>query len=155
MRALLQRVSSAQVTVDAEVTGAIGPGLLVFIGFHKNDTPAEGDWMIRKIVTLRIFEDDAGKMGRSVQDINGGILIVSQFTLYGDLRKGTRPDFTDSMPGPLARDFYARWVAAFRQACALKIEEGRFAADMKVQLTNDGPVTIMIEREATRAADAR
>lgn len=151
MRALLQRVSQAQVTVDGQVTGAIGAGLLIFIGFHKNDTPAEGEWMIRKILTLRIFSDDAGKMGRAVQDINGGLLIVSQFTLYGDLRKGTRPDFTDSMPGPLARDFYANWVAAFRQATPLKIEEGRFAADMNVQLSNDGPVTILIEREAPEA----
>jgi D-tyrosyl-tRNA(Tyr) deacylase len=145
MRALLQRVSSAQVTVDGQVVGSIQRGLLVFAGIGKSDTEADGDWIIDKIRVMRIFEDEQGKMGRSVTDINGELLIVSQFTLYGSLRKGTRPDFTDSMPVAQAKEFYEKWVAKFRGACALKIEEGRFAAHMDVQLVNDGPVTIMID----------
>lgn len=145
MRALLQRVSSASVTVDGQITGQIERGLLVFLGIHKNDTPDDGDWIARKILAARIFEDDAGKMGRSVQDIGGGLLIVSQFTLFGDMRKGNRPDFTDSMPGTQARDFYAGWVVRLRQSCTLKIAEGVFAAHMDVQLVNDGPVTILLE----------
>jgi D-tyrosyl-tRNA(Tyr) deacylase len=145
MRALLQRVSSAQVSVDGQVVGAIGPGLLVLVGIHKTDTVQDGDWIAQKILSIRIFEDEAGKMGRSVQDIGGGLLVVSQFTLYGNLTKGTRPDFGDSMPGNLARDFYAAWVKKLRETCTLKIEEGIFAAKMEVSLVNDGPVTIMID----------
>ncbi|HEY3325401.1 MAG TPA: D-aminoacyl-tRNA deacylase [Planctomycetota bacterium] len=145
MRALLQRVSSASVTVDGKITGQIGPGLLVLLGIHKLDTPTDGEWMIRKILAIRIFEDDAGKMGRSVVDISGGLLVVSQFTLYGEMRKGARPDFGDSMPGAQAKDFYANWVAKLRQSCALKVEEGIFAAMMKVELVNNGPVTIMLD----------
>ena len=145
MRALIQRVSSAQVSVDGQVTGKIGRGLLVLAGIHKTDTAQDGDWIAQKLLTLRIFEDDAGKMGRSVQDMAGGLLVVSQFTLYGDLRKGTRPDFGDSMPGNRARDFYTAWVKKLRESCPLKIEEGVFAAKMEVSLVNDGPVTIMID----------
>ncbi|HYG77315.1 MAG TPA: D-aminoacyl-tRNA deacylase [Planctomycetota bacterium] len=145
MRALIQRVSSASVTVDGKVTGQIGAGLLVLLGIHKLDTPEDGEWLARKILAARIFEDEHGKMGRSVQDINGGLLIVSQFTLYGDMRKGNRPDFTDSMPGPQAREFYTQWVARLRQSCALRIEEGIFAAKMDVALVNDGPVTILVD----------
>ncbi len=148
MRALLQRVTSASVTVDGQITGEIGAGLLVLIGFRKTDTPGEGDWMIRKILAARIFNDEAGKMNKSVVDIRGEILLVSQFTLYGDLKQGTRPGFSDSMPGEAAREFYAKWVANFRGLCGLKIQEGQFAADMKVRLLNDGPVTILIEKEA-------
>ena len=151
MRALLQRVSSAHVTIggggDAggEVTGSIQRGLLVLAGIHKLDTPADGEWIIKKILSMRIFEDDAGKMGRSIEDIRGEILVVSQFTLYGNLRKGTRPDFSDSMPGPQAREFYDAWMKRLRESTALRIQEGRFAAPMNVHLVNDGPVTIMIE----------
>src|SRR5262249_9086017 len=128
-----------------EVTGSIQRGLLALVGIHKNDTPADGEWLIRKMLALRIFEDETGKMGRSVQDIQGEILVVSQFTLYGDLRKGTRPDFGESMPGALARDFYAKWVESLRKATTLKIQEGRFAASMNVELVNEGPVTLMLE----------
>ena len=147
MRALLQRVSSAQVTVDNAVVGSIQRGLLVFAGIGKTDTESDGDWIIEKIRAVRIFEDEQGKMGKSLSDINGELLIVSQFTLYGNLRKGTRPDFGDSMSVAQAREFYEKWVAKFRQACPLKIEEGRFAAKMAVQLVNDGPVTIMIDSQ--------
>lgn len=145
MRALLQRVTSASVTVDGRVTGRIERGLLVLLGIHKEDTPADGDWIAKKILECRIFPDDAGKMNRSVTDIGGQLLIVSQFTLYGDLAKGTRPSFTESMPGPLAKDFYLAWLAKLRATTALKVEEGEFAADMKVALVNDGPVTIWID----------
>jgi D-aminoacyl-tRNA deacylase len=145
MRALLQRVSSASVTVDGQITGAVERGLLVLLGIHKEDTEKDGEWVLKKILAARIFEDDAGKMGRSVQDINGGILVVSQFTLYGDMHKGNRPDFTDSMPGPQAKEFYGAWMMKLRQSCALKVEEGIFAAKMEVKLVNDGPVTILID----------
>lgn len=145
MRALLQRVSSARVTVGAETTGEIGRGLLVLLGIHKSDGADDGEWIARKIQQIRIFEDDAGKMNRSVVDIGGELLVVSQFTLYGDLSKGARPGFSDSMPGDLARAFYADWVARLRQSCPLKIAEGRFAAEMSVALVNEGPVTIMLD----------
>jgi D-tyrosyl-tRNA(Tyr) deacylase len=151
MRALIQRVSSAQVSVDGQVVSAIGRGLLVLLGIHKHDSEADGDWMARKIVSLRIFEDDAGKMGRSVEDIAGALLVVSQFTLYGSLRKGTRPDFGDSMPGAQAKSFYEAWVAKLRQSCGLEIKEGVFAAKMAVQLVNDGPVTIMVDSRRKEA----
>ena len=145
MRALIQRVSSAQVSVDGQVVSAIGRGLLVLLGIHKNDTEADGDWIARKLVALRIFEDEAGKMNLSAQDIGGALLIVSQFTLYGSLLKGTRPGFSDSMPGAQAKVFYEAWLARLRQSCALEIKEGVFAAKMAVQLVNDGPVTLMID----------
>ena len=145
MRALIQRVSSAQVSVEGQVAGAIGRGLLVLLGIGKDDTAADGEWIARKLVNLRIFEDEQGKMGRSVQDVQGGLLIISQFTLYGDLRKGNRPDFTESMPGPQAKEFYDAWMKRLRASCSLQIEEGRFAAKMAVQSVNDGPVTIMID----------
>lgn len=145
MRALLQRVTSASVTVDGRVTGEIGPGLLVLLGIHKDDTDADGVWVAKKILECRIFPDDAGKMNRSVTDSGGGLLVVSQFTLYGDLKKGTRPSFTDSMPGATAKVFYENWMKALRAQTILKVEEGIFAADMKVALVNDGPVTIWID----------
>jgi len=151
MRALLQRVSSAQVSVDGQVVGAIGPGLLVLLGIRKDDTDADGDWIARKILAIRIFEDDAGKMNRSVQDIGGALLVVSQFTLYGSLLKGTRPGFSDAMPGPQAKVFYDAWVAKLRQSCALEIKEGVFAATMAVQLVNAGPVTIMLDSRRKEA----
>lgn len=145
MRALLQRVSSASVAVDGQVTGEIGPGLLVLLGIHKDDTDADGVWLAKKILECRIFPDEAGKMNRSVMDIGGGLLVVSQFTLYGDLKKGTRPSFTDSMPGAAAKVFYENWMKSLRAQTILKVQEGIFAADMKVALVNDGPVTIWID----------
>jgi D-aminoacyl-tRNA deacylase len=145
MRALIQRVSYARVKVDGEVTGEIDRGLLVFVGLAKADTAVDGEWIIRKLLSVRLFEDEQGKMGRSVQDMQGALLVVSQFTLYGDLRKGNRPDFTASMPGEEAKVFYATWVEQLRKATPLKVAEGRFAADMKIELLNDGPVTLMID----------
>lgn len=145
MRALIQRVSSAEVTVDAQAVGAIGAGLLVLLGIHKRDTPDHGQWLIRKLLSVRVFEDEAGKMGRSILDVRGEILVISQFTLYGETDKGTRPDFSRSMPGEEARAYYERWLAQLRQACDLKIEAGRFAAKMDVRLVNSGPVTLMLD----------
>jgi D-tyrosyl-tRNA(Tyr) deacylase len=145
MRALLQRVASASVTVNGQTVGSIDRGLLVLVGIHKDDTPADGDWLAAKILQARIFEDDAGKMNRSITDIAGELLIVSQFTLYGDLRKGTRPSFSDSMPGEAARVFYANWVAKLRNITTLKIEKGRFAENMQVALINNGPVTLLLD----------
>jgi D-tyrosyl-tRNA(Tyr) deacylase len=145
MRALIQRVSSAKVEVAGAALGSIGRGLLVFVGFAKDDTAADGDWIIRKLLSARLFEDEKGKMGRSVADIQGALLVVSQFTLYGDMRKGARPDFGQSMEGPKAREFYEAWLASLKQACSLQIETGRFAADMAVHLVNDGPVTIWLD----------
>ena len=147
MRAVIQRVQSASVTVDGAVVGSIQHGLLVFVAIHRDDTPEKGTWLSRKLLNMRIFEDDQGKMGRSVVDVNGGLLIVSQFTLYGDVRKGNRPDFGSSMPVESARFFYDRWLAELRGLTPLRVEAGVFAAHMEVNLVNDGPVTILIENE--------
>ena len=145
MRALIQRVASAQVTVDAEVIGKIGPGLLLLVGIHRDDTPQDGEWLIKKILNLRLFEDEAGKMGRSIEDVQGELLVVSQFTLYGELSKGTRPDFGAAMPVALAKPFFEDWMKQLRFSTALMVAEGRFAAHMKVELVNDGPVTLMLD----------
>lgn len=146
MRALLQRVSSASVTVDGQVVGSIGRGLLVLVGIHKNDVLAgAGPWLVNKILQARVFEDDAGKMNLSVGDVGGDLLVVSQFTLYGDLRKGTRPSYSDAMPGEAARTYWAEWVKMLRGSTSLKVAEGIFAATMSVALVNEGPVTVMIE----------
>lgn len=132
--------------VDGQTVGEIGRGLLVLLGIGKTDTPAEADWMIEKLLKLRIFPDDSGKMNRSVSDIGGGILVVSQFTLYGELEKGTRPSFSDAMPPAEAAEFYQAFMAKLRAATNLPVAEGRFAAMMDVELVNDGPVTIVLER---------
>lgn len=132
--------------VDGQTVGEIGRGLLVLLGIGKTDTPAEADWMIEKLLKLRIFPDDSGKMNRSVSDIGGGILVVSQFTLYGELEKGTRPSFSDAMPPAEAAEFYQAFMAKLRAATSLPVAEGRFAAMMDVELVNDGPVTIVLER---------
>jgi len=146
MRAVIQRVSRAAVRVDRQTVGEIARGLLVLLGIGKPDTGDATNWMINKLLTLRIFPDDAGKMNRSVIDIAGGILVVSQFTLYGDVQKGTRPSFTDAMPPAEAEKFYDEFMKKLRAATSLPIAEGRFAAIMDVELVNDGPVTIILER---------
>jgi putative transposase len=148
MKAVIQRVARAAVRVNGETVGEIGRGLLVLLGIGKTDTPAASDWMIDKILKLRIFPDDAGKMNRSVADIAGGILVVSQFTLYGSLEKGTRPSFTDAMPPAEARKFYEEFMAKLRAATPLPVAEGKFAAMMDVELVNEGPVTIVLDSVA-------
>jgi D-tyrosyl-tRNA(Tyr) deacylase len=146
MKAVIQRVSRAAVRVDGEIIGEIGGGLLVLLGIGKTDLPAASDWMIEKILKLRIFSDGAGKMNRSVTDVAGGIMVVSQFTLYGELEKGTRPSFSDAMPPEQARQFYEDFMVKLRAATNLVVAEGKFAAMMDVELVNDGPVTIILDR---------
>jgi D-aminoacyl-tRNA deacylase len=149
MRALVQRVASARVVVAGEVIGEIAQGLLIFLGVAPTDTDAELAWMAQKCAQLRIFADDDQKMNRSVADIGGGVLVVSQFTLYGDARKGNRPAFVGAARPELAEPMYEKFLAAMRALLgADRVAAGRFAADMKVELVNDGPVTLMIEREA-------
>jgi D-tyrosyl-tRNA(Tyr) deacylase len=139
VRAVVQRVSRASVTVDGEPVSEIGPGLLVLLGVRRGDGEAEADWVVRKLLALRIFEDDQGRMNHSVTDVGGAILCVSQFTLYGDARKGNRPGFTDAAPPEEAEPLYERVRAG------LGAEGGRFGAHMVVDLANDGPVTLIVE----------
>ncbi|KAB2897048.1 MAG: D-tyrosyl-tRNA(Tyr) deacylase, partial [Kofleriaceae bacterium] len=145
MRAVVQRCRRAQVTVEGQVVGAIDQGLCVLLGAGKGDGDADLAYVVDKVVNLRIFTDDEGKMNRSVLDIGGGVLLISQFTLYGDTRKGRRPAFIDAMdPGP-AEALYDRAVAAVRAAGVARVATGVFRADMQVELVNDGPVTILLD----------
>jgi D-tyrosyl-tRNA(Tyr) deacylase len=144
MRALLQRVTEARVTVDGAVTGEIGAGLLVLLGVSKADTEADAEFTAQKVLNLRIFEDEQGKMNRSVLETGGGLLVVSQFTLYGDCRKGRRPSFDDAAPAAQAKALYEHFVEAARRS-GLRVETGIFQAHMVVTLSNDGPVTLLVE----------
>ena len=144
MRAVLQRVSRARVVVGEEVTGAIGPGLLVLLGVAPGDTAAQAQWLADKVVGLRVFNDADGKMNLSVADVGGAVLVVSQFTLYGDCRKGRRPSFVEAAPPELAVPLYEAFVAAVR-AQGIPTETGRFGAMMQVELVNDGPVTLIVD----------
>jgi D-tyrosyl-tRNA(Tyr) deacylase len=146
MRAVVQRVSRAKVTVAGEITGHIGQGLLVLLGIGQEDTEAGADYLADKIIGLRIFEDDVGKMNRSVAEVGGAVLAVSQFTLYGDVRKGKRPSFDDAARPEMARTLYERFVSRVR-ASGLRCETGRFQEMMEVELVNDGPVTILLDSE--------
>jgi D-tyrosyl-tRNA(Tyr) deacylase len=148
MRAVVQRVSRAGVTVAGEVTGEIALGLLVLLGVGKQDSEAAADYLADKVIGLRIFEDDGGKMNRSVVDVGGAVLVVSQFTLYGDVRKGKRPSFDDAAPPQSARDLYEYFVQRVR-AAGLHCETGRFQEMMAVELVNAGPVTILLDSEKT------
>jgi D-aminoacyl-tRNA deacylase len=143
MRALLQRVTEARVTVDKTVTGEIGRGLLVLLGVSKLDTAADAEFVAQKVLNLRIFEDENGKMNRSLLDTGGAMLVVSQFTLYGDCRKGRRPSFDDAAPAEQARALYEHFVAIARRT--VRVETGVFQAHMSVSLINDGPVTLIVE----------
>ncbi|HUM11577.1 MAG TPA: D-aminoacyl-tRNA deacylase [Myxococcaceae bacterium] len=145
MRALLQRVRQASVTVEGRTVGAIGEGLLVFLGVGKGDGEAEALAMADRIAGLRIFEDPAGKMNLSLLDTHRAALVVSQFTLYADTRKGRRPSFVDAAPPEEARRLYARTCEALR-ALGVRVDEGLFAARMQVALVNDGPVTILLDQ---------
>jgi D-tyrosyl-tRNA(Tyr) deacylase len=146
MRAVVQRVSRASVTVEAETVGAIAHGVLVYLGAGKGDQAAEAEWMAQKIEGLRIFEDDAGKMSLSVADVKGAVLVVSQFTLYGDVRKGRRPSFDAAAPPDQALELYEAVCRALR-ARGLSVETGRFRAAMQVHAEVAGPVTILIDSE--------
>jgi D-tyrosyl-tRNA(Tyr) deacylase len=144
VRAVVQRVTSASVTIDGAVVGAIGRGLLVLLGVAVDDDPPDEVQMAEKLANLRIFADDAGLMNRSVLDAGGDVLVVSQFTLLGDTRKGRRPSFVAAARGDEANARYESVVARLR-ALGLRVETGRFGADMAVALVNDGPVTILID----------
>ena len=144
MRAVVQRVKQANVEVDGVVVGEIGPGLLVLLGVAKTDTTAGADFLADKITNLRIFSDEAGKMNRSLLDTGGALLAVSQFTLYGDCRKGRRPSFDHAAPAEQARALYEHFVAVARRT-GVRVETGVFQADMQVSLVNDGPVTLIVE----------
>jgi D-tyrosyl-tRNA(Tyr) deacylase len=144
MRVVVQRVSEADVTVDGEKAGSIGPGVLVLLGVRQDDTQADADYISDKIVNLRIFEDAAGKMNLSLLDTGGAALIVSQFTLYGDARKGRRPSFTDAAAGEKAETLYET-VCARVAAAGVPVRKGVFGATMRVALVNDGPVTLLLD----------
>lgn len=145
MRIVLQRVTRARVTVGERVTGEIGPGLLLLVGFTEGDGDDALAWMAEKVAGLRIFADDEGKMNRSVQDAGGGLLVVSQFTLYGDTRKGRRPSFVEAARPEVAIPLYERFLELLR-ATGLPVQTGEFGAMMQVELVNDGPVTLILER---------
>ena len=144
MRAVVQRVKNASVRIDGEICGQINQGLLVFLGVSKEDTESDITYISDKITGLRIFEDENEKMNNSIMDINGEILVISQFTLYGDCRKGRRPSFDSAMRPSEAEEMYEKFVEYIKKS-GLKTETGRFGADMKVELLNDGPVTIILD----------
>ena len=144
MRAVLQRVSRATVVIDGETVGAIPRGLLVLLGVAPEDTEKEARWLAEKVAGLRVFSDEAGKMNLGVAEVGGGVLVVSQFTLYGDCRKGRRPSFIAAAPPEVAVPLYEAFVNALR-ALGLPVATGRFGAMMQVELVNDGPVTLILD----------
>jgi D-tyrosyl-tRNA(Tyr) deacylase len=144
MRAVVQRVTRAQVTVDGESTGQIERGLLVLLGVARNDSQADADYLAEKIAGLRIFEDATAKMNLAVGEVGGSILVVSQFTLYGDVRRGKRPSFDEAARPERAQELYEYLVKVLREK-GLRCETGRFKEDMQVELVNDGPVTILLD----------
>src|SRR5262245_13708463 len=144
MRACVQRVRQAQVTVEGEIVGRIGPGMLVLLGVAAGDEEADARQLADKIVSLRIFDDEAGKMNRSLADAGGAMLVVSQFTLLGDCRKGRRPSFDAAAPPDVARALYEQFLAYVREQ-GIEVATGRFREMMQVELTNDGPVTLLLD----------
>jgi D-tyrosyl-tRNA(Tyr) deacylase len=144
MRAVVQRATRARVVIDGETVGEIGPGLVVLLGVTHTDTADTATWLADKVVGLRIFNDDDGKMNRSVADVGGGVLVVSQFTLYGDCQKGRRPSFIDAARPELAVPLYEAFVNAVK-ALGVPVATGRFGAMMQVELVNDGPVTLILD----------
>lgn len=151
MRALVQRVDGARVTVAGRVTGAIGAGLLVLLGATHDDTAADAEWLARKVAGLRVFADDAGQMNRDVREAGGGVLVVPQFTLYGDARRGRRPDFVRAARPEHAEPLFERFCTAVA-AAGVPVERGVFRAHMRVELLNDGPVTLLVESPGAGAA---
>jgi len=149
VKALLQRVTSASVTIDGEVVGRIGRGLVVFVGVAEGDSPQDADYLVSKIVNLRIFADEAEKFNLSALDIRAELLLVSQFTLLADARKGRRPSFTEAAPPQKAEELFEHFVAETK-ASGLKVQTGRFQQYMQVEIHNDGPVTIMLDSHERR-----
>jgi D-aminoacyl-tRNA deacylase len=146
MRVVLQRVSRASVAVGGQVTGRIGRGYLLLAGFGRDDDGEVLAWMADKVISLRLFPDEQGRMNLGLEDVGGGILVVSQFTLYGDARKGRRPSFIDAAPPKIAVPLYERFVKLLRATAPGPVETGEFGAMMDVELVNDGPVTLILER---------
>jgi len=146
VRVVLQRVREAHVTIEGKVVGEIGLGQFLLVGFKQSDTTDQVEWMADKVVGLRVFQDDAGKMNRTLADVDGSILVVSQFTLYGDVRKGRRPSFIDAATPETAIRLYERFVQLLKARHPGKVATGEFGAMMDVSLTNDGPVTLVIDR---------
>lgn len=144
MRAVIQRAREARVEIEREIAGVIGPGLVVFVGVGKDDTEADARYLVDKIAGMRVFEDENGKMSRSVADTGGALLIVSQFTLYGDLSRGRRPSFDRAMPPGEAEKLYDAFVALARKT-AIPVETGRFGANMRVLVDGNGPVTLLLD----------
>ncbi|MCA9374030.1 D-tyrosyl-tRNA(Tyr) deacylase [Candidatus Peregrinibacteria bacterium] len=144
MRAVIQRVKKAHVSVNEKIIGSIGHGLVVLLGIGKDDTQKDKDWIVEKVTKLRIFEGKTGKMDFSVQDANGELLIISQFTLYGKCDKGRRPDFTEAAPVAEAKELYHETIKAFEKT-GIPVQQGEFQAYMQVELQNDGPVTLILE----------
>jgi D-aminoacyl-tRNA deacylase len=146
MRVVLQRVSRGRVTIEGRTAGAIERGLVLLVGFAPTDTEAALVWMADKILGLRVFSDDEGKMNRSLEEVAGGVLVVSQFTLYGDARKGRRPSFVDAAPPDVAIPLYERFVRLLSERAPGRVATGEFGATMDVELINDGPVTLILDR---------
>lgn len=147
MKVIVQRVSRANVTVEEKIKGSIDRGLLLLVGIHENDDRDTIKWVVNKVLKLRIFEDEEGKLNKSVTDVGGGVLVVSQFTLYGNVSKGTRPSFIEAAKPEIAEPLYEKMITYFKNQSDLQIESGVFGAMMDVELVNDGPVTILIEKE--------
>ncbi len=145
MRVILQRVSRASVAVDGQTIGAIEQGLLLLLGVESADGAEDVQWLCRKLLGLRIFSDEAGKMNRSVQDVEGGILVISQFTLFANVKKGTRPSFVDAAPPVIAIPLYEQFVQTLEAGLGRTVATGEFGAAMQVALVNDGPVTILLD----------
>jgi D-aminoacyl-tRNA deacylase len=148
MRTVIQRVLSASVSIDGRIVSEIGAGVAVLLGLHRDDTPGDSDYIISKIIGLRIFDDPGGVMNLSLEETCGEILIVSQFTLYGDARKGRRPSYSEAMPPERAEEFYNCFLETLKKKYP-RVSSGVFGADMKVSLVNNGPVTILLESSKT------
>lgn len=146
MRIVLQRVKSASVSINGEISGTISGGMVVFLGISKTDTTKDLHWMVEKVINLRIFDDQNGKMNMSLADISGEMLIISQFTLYGDCRKGRRPGFSAAAPPELAQPLYEEFVKEVKNR-QIKVASGTFQAEMEIQLVNQGPVTLLLDSE--------
>ncbi len=145
MRLVIQRVTHASVTIEGKVKSAIGPGLLILVGVESADTTEDVDWLVRKVAALRIFDDEQGVMNRSVQDINGEALVVSQFTLFASTKKGNRPSWLKAAPHNISVPLYEAFCQRLSQAMGKPVGTGEFGADMKIELLNDGPVTILMD----------
>ena len=145
MRLVIQRVTHASVTIEGKVKSAIGPGLLILVGIESADTTEDVDWLVRKVAALRIFDDEQGVMNRSVQDINGEALVVSQFTLFASTKKGNRPSWLKAAPHDISVPLYEAFCQRLSQAMGKPVGTGEFGAEMKVELLNDGPVTILMD----------